>query len=235
MKVCCIGDIHGTDKFLKCYEDILKNDNDCEKIIVFGDHFDPYEDFTLDEMIEKYNKFIEISHQDDRIISLLGNHDLSYYIIQNDQTNRTAWRGANRITECIESNLENSYICYKIGDYLFSHAGVSAEWLERIDKFGTKKWSEDVLNNKKGWTPYELLQTVAWNDMDYSGYGNHPWQGCTWIRPYALIECAIDGYNQVVAHSRVDEIKKILMDNGKDLWLIDTKGEPNYLTLEIEI
>lgn len=69
MKVCCIGDIHGTDKFLTCYDNILKNDNDCDKIIIFGDHFDPYINVSIDEIIEKYNEFIQISKEDNRIIS----------------------------------------------------------------------------------------------------------------------------------------------------------------------
>ena len=60
MKVCAIGDIHGTNKFLDCYMDIKKNDDDCEKIIVLGDHFDPYDNISLDEMAEKYSEFIDI-------------------------------------------------------------------------------------------------------------------------------------------------------------------------------
>ena len=149
MKVCCIGDIHGTDKFLTCYNDILKNDNDCEKIIVFGDHFDPYQYFSLEEMIEKYNKFSEILKEDSRIVSLLGNHDLSYYIISNDLTNRThKWRGASKITDCIVSNLDKSYLCYRINDYLFSHAGVSKYWIDEIKQYvSNPNYADRILNN----------------------------------------------------------------------------------------
>lgn len=131
MRVCCIGDIHGTEKFLQCYNDILKNDNDCEKIIVFGDHFDPYKHITIEEMVEKYNEFIEICHEDSRVVSLLGNHDLSSYIIWRDKTNRTA-RFCRPIIEAIEPNLPDSYLCYKIGNYLFSHAGVSWVWFNSL-------------------------------------------------------------------------------------------------------
>ena len=42
MKVAVIGDIHGTTKFIDCYNNIQKNDTDVDKIIVLGDWFDPY-------------------------------------------------------------------------------------------------------------------------------------------------------------------------------------------------
>ena len=33
MKICVIGDIHGTTKWIDCYQQILEKDNDCDKII----------------------------------------------------------------------------------------------------------------------------------------------------------------------------------------------------------
>lgn len=233
MKVCCIGDIHGTDKFLTCYKNILEKDNDCDKIIVFGDHFDPYEHFTIEEMVEKYNKFSDILKEDERIVSLLGNHDLSYYIIQYDRTNRThTMRGASMITNCIKSNLDKSYLVYKIDNWLFSHAGVSQEWYEHKSHYFPESIKK-ILTNQKGWTTSELTQLVKWYEGDFSGYGDNTLQGCTWIRPSSLCQTPFGDYNQVVAHTRVDEIEKVEMSNGKDLWLIDNCGKPEYLTLEI--
>lgn len=228
MKVCCIGDIHGTTKFLQCYNDILKNDNECEKIIVFGDHFDPYEYFSPEEMIEKYNEFIEICHNDERIVSLLGNHDLSSYVIWNDCTNRTA-RFSRPFSEVITPNLKDSYLCYRIGDYLFSHAGVSQTWFNGLNDENQQR----ILNNHKGWTQQELTKIVSFYDGDFSHYGNDEHQGCTWIRPDALCDDPLGEYNQVVAHTIVDEITKVEMSNRKDLWLIDDGRKPNYLTLNI--
>lgn len=233
MKVCCIGDIHGTDKFLTCYNNILQNDNDCEKIIVFGDHFDPYKHIHMSEMIEKYNEFIDISKKDSRIISLLGNHDLAYYIIRMDTTNRTSKFYASKISKYIWSNLKSSYLCYRINDYLFSHAGVSKNWLDLIDKYDNANYVNKIFNNYKGWTETELCDLVSFYPLDKSYYGDDVHQGCTWIRPTTLVECAVEGYNQVVAHTRVENITQLNMDNKKDLWLIDTYGKPDYLTLNI--
>lgn len=237
MKVCVIGDIHGTTKFLDCYMDILKNDNDCEKIIVLGDHFDPYENISVDELIEKYNEFIDVCKKDNRIISILGNHDLSKYIIYDDCTNRTSRNRHNqdRIGKEVEKNLPDSYLVYKIGNYLFSHAGVSQVWLDYISKYNEDcNYAEKIMNSTKGWTVDELSDIANFWVFDYSGYGNDAHQGCTWIRPTALCKCAVEGYNQVVGHTQVEEITKVQMENGMDLWLTDNCRKSKYLVLDIK-
>ena len=229
MKICCIGDIHGTGKFLSCYNDILLRDNDCEKIIVFGDHFDPYKYISIEDCIEKYQEFIKISKEDSRIISLLGNHDLSYYVIGLDRTNRTSKWNARKICKEIIPNLKNSFLCYRIRDYLFSHAGVSQTWFDGLSPENQQR----ILNNYKGWRESELTSIVSFYPYDDSHYGDNPHQGCTWIRPKALVENPLGQFNQVVAHTQIKEITKVVMANQKDLWLIDNKGKPFYLTLNI--
>lgn len=233
MKVCVIGDIHGTMKWHDCYKKIKDNDNDCDKIIVCGDWFDPYDDISLDTMIERYHEFINDMNNDDRIISLIGNHDIDGYIIDGE-TNRTCRNRTSRklISEEISSNLSNSYLVYKIGNWLFSHAGVSQDWFDSIED-----GKNIILSNKKGWTSQELNDLCVFYPMDFSGYGNNSMQGCTWIRPQALINNHIEGYNQVVGHTRVNEITNLkVIDNSLDvdIWLVDNCGEPKYLTLEIE-
>ena len=134
MKVAAIGDIHGTTKFIECYKNIQENDPDVDKIIVLGDWFDPYTNIDLDTMIERYNEFVKIWKSDDRIVSILGNHDIAGYINENDITKRTIRFGKmqQRITDAIVPNLSESYLTYKVGDYMFSHAGVSKYWLDEI-------------------------------------------------------------------------------------------------------
>lgn len=236
MKVAIIGDIHGTTKFLECYKNIQENDSDVEKIIVLGDWFDPYIDIDLDTMIERYNEFVKIWKSDDRIISILGNHDIAGYIIVNDSTNRTMryGKGRQRITDVIEQNLSESYLTYKIGDYIFSHAGVSRDWLNDIDIYDGCNYVNDIMNCKKGWTEDELTDICTFYPYDFSESGIDKHQSCVWIRPQALYSCAIENYNQVVAHTRIKEITKVSLENGKDLWIVDDDRKPNYLLLNIE-
>lgn len=234
MKVAVIGDIHGTTKFLECYKNIQEIDSDVDKIIVLGDWFDPYVNIDLEVMIERYNEFVKIWKSDDRIISILGNHDIAGYII-NDNTNRT-YKGAPRqkIEEVIVPNLSESYLTYKIGDYMFSHAGVSQEWLNDISQYSSCNYVDDIMNCKKGWNEDELSDICIFYPFDFGGCGNNIHQSCVWIRPQALYKCAIDGYHQVVAHTRVEEITKVSLENGKDLWIVDDDQKPNYLIINID-
>ena len=236
MKVAVIGDIHGTTKFLDCYIKIQENDPDVDKIIVLGDWFDPYIDVDFDIMIERYNEFVDICKSDDRIISILGNHDIAGYIVYNDCTNRTVRFGKmkQRITDVIEPNLSESYLTYKIGDYMFSHAGVSQDWLNDIGQYDSCNYVDDIMNCKKGWTEDELTDICTFYYNDWSGCGDNEHQSCVWIRPNSLNISAIDGYNQVVGHTRLEKITKFSLKNGKDLWIVDDDQKPNYLILNIE-
>lgn len=253
VEVAVIGDIHGTKKFIEGYEHILKNNNQVKKIVVMGDHFDPYDNIPFDTMVGRYKDFLSCMKNDNRIVSILGNHDLSSYIIKKDKTSRTIFekKPYEIISSLIESNLENSRIMYKCGNYLFSHAGVSEVWVEKIAEpisFNFEKL------NKVGWNADELTSLVNFYPFDFSGYGNDPNQGPTWLRPYMLINNPYGEYNQVVGHTMVciennrkfliedygyktetyGNFYKVKMKNGKYVWFSDNAGDSEYLVLEIE-
>ena len=252
-EVAVIGDIHGTMKFINGYEHILKHNNQVKKIIVMGDHFDPYSDISMDTMEERFNVFVNCMKHDNRIVSLLGNHDLATYIIKNDSTNRTSFFPStkNRIRKLVESNLENSRLMFKYGDYLFSHAGVSSIWVEEIAEpidFDFKRL------NKIGWNEDELTALVKFYPFDFSGYWNNAHQGPTWLRPYVLVKYPYGDYNQVVGHTMMcfednrdfllesfgyktemdGNFYKAKMENGKYVWFTDNAGDSEYLVLDIQ-
>ena len=249
-EVAVIGDIHGTTKFIDGYNHILKHNNHVEKIIVMGDHFDPYEDIPFDTMVERYEEFIDCMKHDDRIVSLLGNHDLSRYVIDGDQTSRTERFHVhiNKLSELIESNLDESRLMFVWDNYLFSHAGVSENWVGSIAKqagFDFEKLQ------KKGWTVGELSEIARYSPLDYSGWGNNSYQGPTWIRPVMLARNPFGDYNQVVGHTmvcieenrdfifggfefepeKVGDFYKVKMSNDRDLWFTDNEGKPEYLII----
>ena len=234
-KIAVIGDIHGTNKFLDCYDDILKNHNDVAYIFVLGDHFDPYEEIPFEDMIRRYNEFTIRSKTDPRIISLLGNHDLATYVIPDEVTNRTEYN-AQRIkilANLIAPNLKDSYIVYRLGNYLISHAGVSNTWI----RFCGRKGYDFKKLQKKGWTPEALAEICAYSTQDRSGWGNHTSQGPTWIRPMALAKDPYNDYNQIVGHSmtQTEAIEQIQMTEKSSIWLTDNCGKSECLILEVEV
>ena len=236
MRVAVIGDVHGTTKWKECYKNIKEKDNDVSRIIVLGDWFDPYFPYSFEEMKNIYNEFIEDSKNDDRIISILGNHDLSGYIINDGGTNRTSFTNKSSIAKLIKENLPNSYLVYKIGNYLFSHAGVSKTWYEMtfIPENNARDYELDLF--KKGWTPDELIHLCYFNKKDTSLCGDSIYQSPIWIRPGSLMRDMLPGYNQVVGHTQVKEIinLKNYEELEYDLWLVDNQRKPEYLILNIE-
>lgn len=239
MKVAAIGDIHGTTKFQDCYDQINNSDKDIDKIIVLGDWFDPYDDIPFEAMLERYHYFIECCEKDDRIVSILGNHDLEGYIICGE-THRTAKsrRYRQTISEEITKNLPNSYLVYKIGDWLFSHAGVSEDWFNYVKNYNPE-YAKRLLTNQKGWTPDELGDICSFYPLDYSCYGDHTYQGCTWIRPSALLRSHLEGYNQIIAHTQVEEFVNLKNEDPDnkldvDIWMIDNQRKSEYFTIKIE-
>ncbi len=252
-EVAVIGDIHGTTKFIDGYNHILKHNNHVDKIIVMGDHFDPYENVPFEVMVERYEEFIDCMKHDDRIISLLGNHDLSRYIIGDDETSRSERFHVHveKLGDLIESNLDKSRLIYELDGYLFSHAGVSEYWVNTVAE--PNGYNFEKLK-KVGWTPDELFCIARYSIKDFSGWGNSPYQGPTWIRPAMLAKYPYGNYHQVVGHTmicieqnrefcfggsdfNVEECEngfyKVKMVNDKDLWFVDNEGKSEYLVLSL--
>lgn len=239
MKVACIGDVHGTTKFIDAYMDIVENHKDIEKIIVFGDWFDPYKDIDVDLMIERYNEAWDIMSKDDRCVCLIGNHDISGYIIHDGGTNRTFRNPGkfNKIRDAVLSHIDECYLVYNIGNYLFSHAGVSQTWFDEVFTPNKQRLFNDLDLFQKGWEPSVLDNIAGFSTRDYTGYGDNEYQGPTWIRPTTLINCMYGNYDQVVAHTRLEKIvnvKDAFTELDKNLWIIDNSQGSEYLILDVD-
>ena len=67
-----IGDIHGQDSWKRLV------DEDCINIFV-GDYFDPYQDFTVEELERNFMEIVEYKrkHRKNTVL-LYGNHVQSY-------------------------------------------------------------------------------------------------------------------------------------------------------------
>ena len=122
--------------------------------------------------------------------------------------------------------------CTIIGDYLFTHAGVTKTWVET--------YNIDINNLEKEMNDLFMTNIYAYGFQDYPGhvrfsqslcdpYGNDVFQSPCWVRPGSLLLDKIDGYTQVVGHTPQKEI------NFKDgVWFVDCLGRKDeFLTLKI--
>lgn len=214
-KLLIIPDIHGR-KFWK--KDFAKYD----KIIFLGDYLDPYltekefskfKGFSDSELFEilKNNllNIIQLKKENfDKIILLLGNHDLPYMQIIDFCCRNT--KNPKQIKEYYDIFMENKnlfQLCYseKIGEkkYLFSHAGVLKPWLYKYSPlFGNIQENEipNVLNtflNKENHLFYRALSDCSYFRGGYDFCGSPVWADLREINSLDLPQ----EYYQIFGHT----------------------------------
>ena len=223
MKIVVFGDIHGR----MIWEDIIDKELP-DKVIFLGDYVSTHEGIEPDQQLSNLEDILNYKESNpNSVILLRGNHDiqhLGYHWAECSGFNRVVDKhmSSQSFKDRFLDNTQWIHIEELGGENgIFSHAGISSEWL----KYTHLKLEE--INNEE---PCEKFGFVA--DNYYDSYGTSKTQSCTWIRPQTLVEYAIDGYNQVVGHTTIENIKSFQMNNGKSLWLCDSLGYGNYLVIE---
>lgn len=144
-------DIHGRH----FWEESGKRVNEFDKVIFLGDYFDPYdfEKISVEDAIENFKKILEFKKNNtDKVVLLLGNHDLPY--VFDDYYEFSDWhcRHSNKFHDEIHQLFNDNISFFKIAhvenDILFTHAGVESEWLEKVVKCDSFNLNEicDTLN-----------------------------------------------------------------------------------------
>jgi hypothetical protein len=96
-----------------------------------GDYFDSY-GLTFETEYANFLEIIEAARSDRRIRLCLGNHDYHYLNGVDEQYSRYQRKHSREICEILEQNMDIINIVYVTPDnYLISHAGVSAWFMER--------------------------------------------------------------------------------------------------------
>lgn len=210
MRIAVIGDIHG----LETWRNVLDRCGDYDKVIFIGDYVDSYtmpneiQHFNLREIIDFKNTY------PDKVVLLLGNHDM-HYINDNLECSGFSWNKYKLFNSLYRDNLDKFKMVHREGDFIFSHAGLSSEYMkscgyggERIDE--AIEYFNNMLN----------VNSFAFDFYpgDRSWTGNHPLQGPTWIRPLALVEANKDSwledYVQVFGHTQTLDSVKFAKDSN---------------------
>lgn len=130
-KVLIIPDVHGRPFWRKAKEKI----NDVDKVVFLGDYLDPYsyEGITRENAIEEFKEIIQFKVDNpDKVILLLGNHDCAYCY---DFGSASRYDYTN--TELIKEMFENSKSLFQLKYFsegiLYTHAGVTNDWLKSMD------------------------------------------------------------------------------------------------------
>lgn len=218
MKIVIIGDIHGHDS----WKDIVKKE-EADKIIFLGDYFDCYDKISPEEQLNNFNEICKLKNKrrEGEVIILLGNHDFENYTSFGCMCS-----GFNPKTKKLIGSTLDTLIAHKIvlplyiyDDIIFSHAGVSNTWLNKIYKAS--------IVDLEGGFDLEKLRTLTFNFYaGYNGYGDTVSQSPLWIRPTSLSTDRVESYTQVVGHTGTENIKE-----GEGIWFCDTLPR-EYLIIE---
>ena len=221
-----IGDIHGRDT----WKQLVKND--CINVFV-GDYFDPYNIYTVEQLLENFMDIIIYKEEHpDNVILLLGNHDAHYldeYCL-NGESSRYDSRNHEKFQTILKENIDLFYgvVYYHEPTKSFiSHAGLSNRWF--IKHFNQieqdPKQVEEIIN--KLWSEKPVAFTFGLNcssPIDY--YGESYTHSPIWIRPESLIDCNYFEHSdieQIVGHTQVAEI----YTSSNNITLVDVLGTIN--------
>lgn len=232
MKRLIIGDTHGLyDVVEKIY--FIENP---DEVIMLGDYFDSHY-LTSSDIIVSFNKLLKLreyhlSLQKGNFIMLLGNHELHYILAGAQYTGYDYNVGPYayaKINECIENNIiQILYVDSNIKT-LYSHAGVSNEWITKVLKQEVNTFPIECVNEVS-------LQRLGINHLSgYNSYGDTPTQSPVWIRPKSLLLNAYSPYGitwtQIVGHTYNERISSLgniyICDTLPNEYLIENIYESN--------
>lgn len=226
MKILVLGDIHGRT----IWKDIIEKESP-DKVIFLGDYVATHEGIPADQQLSNLEDILNYKEENsDKVILLRGNHDtqhLGYYWAECSGYDREVAFGMSSAEFLMRFTKLTDWVY--IDDELktiFSHAGVSRVWMEKILK------ESDVHNINDYGLREEFGFTPNWI---YDCYGNSTTQPPTWIRPETLCTCNVEGWDQVVGHtpvaSDIVNLKKATKEN-RNIWLCDALGLSKYLLIE---
>jgi predicted phosphodiesterase len=200
-KILIIGDIHGRTFWKEAVE---KHINDCDKIIFLGDYLDayPHEEITRRQEKENFEEIIKLKQDNpDKVVLLLGNHDLHYIDDSFTQSSRHSSSHARTYKEMFLSHMSFFKIAHEetINDkkFLFTHAGVMKSWYDR-NKETIGELTVDNLNNLQNFKGGiralgEVSKRRSWLSEFYTG-------GPLWSDVYEKINMKKSSEDNVVSN-----------------------------------
>ena len=242
MKLVAIGDIHGRDY----WKQIIEQEQDANVFVFVGDYFDS---FTI-KGPDQINNFLDIvefkKSSKVPVILLIGNHDYHYYPgIEDSGTSGYQTLMAPSIKHVVSDNKQYLQAAYQVGEFVFTHAGLSSEWLDDIIPGWDVDSLDATINDLLKFQPNKLAYRSYKQDLStvygVGGYGSETFQGPLWIRPKALMAANKKTLRkqiiQVVGHTPQETIDIKGKSTGGRYYFIDTLeyGQNQYLIVKDEV
>lgn len=147
------------------------------QIIFLGDYIDPYSFEWPDELPNSVNSLLEILDFKDcnqeRVTLLLGNHDF-HYLFKGYNGSRLDSINWDTLHQIYNEDKEFFQIAKQIDDTLFTHAGVSKDWLKRHDLKLPETDADLYLNEIYKASP-DIFWEISWERGGWDSTGSPIW------------------------------------------------------------
>lgn len=228
MKTIILGDIHGKS----IWKNIIKQNEDVERIIFIGDYFDSF-DITTEKQINNFLDIVSFKENNKKeVVMLIGNHDHHYFKeVGFTGTSGYQHRSASIITQIIENNKHHLQIAFQFDQILCTHAGVCETFLQ--ERFGETNINATIIVEKLNQLFEENPNAFEFNGWEPSG--DNIGQTPIWIRPKSLMSDSIHlkkSIIQVVGHTSMKQIPTNASTNGRYYFIDTFDTSKQYLLVE---
>lgn len=193
--IITIGDLHGSPVWKQVRPE------EWDRVVFIGDYVDSG-DFTAQEIIVNLEEIIELKKQQpERIVLLMGNHDLAYFYGGHERHYCSGYRMSmlSRLFSIFTSNRTLFQAAFQVGNHLWTHAGVVQRWYDTYIR-------EQVLpgDNDLAATLNRLFRDY-YQPLFHASVirgGLHEDGGIFWAHNAETSDDPLRGYHQIVGHTR---------------------------------
>lgn len=246
-KVLVVSDIHGSENWKQVTKGLI---DEVDHIVFMGDYVDAWVNRWPDQGMNLIDIFNFKKAHPDKVHVLWGNHDWSY---MSGTREGSAVSGHQmdkhlEIRNLFNMNYKLIDLTFECDGVVFSHAGVSKNWLEEMkahlrQQVGEKEISLEFLNDylhkhthdpMDGYFDYDLDALLDWHGY-FRGDGDEVCQGPLWIRPNSLLKDAAFP-KQVVGHTEycIDSFIKLEHKNGNKVIVTDSHVHNIFEVIDTE-
>lgn len=218
MNILFVGDVHTKLNIIDLVEQLLNNSSmKIDKVVFTGDYVDDW-GCSIQDNINTIKYVISFKNRyKDKIILLLGNHELSYL-----GHPCSGHKASLELTNLLKINIQYMDVFYNYRNILVSHGGLTENWKNLFEhKFGWQfpyTQANDALHS----LDENLLSYLA--IASYTSGGNGIYASPLWARPKDHKLFLVNNLIQVVGHT---PIQGNIFDNiykhcSSEIFYIDT-------------
>jgi predicted MPP superfamily phosphohydrolase len=198
MNIITIGDLHGSQSWKQVHP------KSWDRIVFTGDYVDSY-DYTDKQILLNFQQVLLLKKDNpEKVILLLGNHDLHYFFKGTDRHYCTGFRRKMlpALHKIFQTEKENFQAAFQVGNHLWTHAGVVQRWYDHFIKSQILPEDENVAStlNRLFLSYYLPLFHVSEIRGGYDKDG-----GIFWAHSTETCNDPLPEYHQIVGHTRTQK------------------------------